>query len=46
MTGVGGILFSSLLYDDQFSGQNNNIIGIIGAFFAFLIINWEAMKNN
>ena len=41
-----GGLFSSVMNNSGGVGASVAIFGILGGFFAFTIINWEAVKNN
>ena len=45
LSGLAGVLFSSLLDDNPSVGASTSLMGVIGGFLAFLTINWNALKN-
>lgn len=45
LSGLAGVLFSSLLDDNPSVGASTSLMGIMGGFLAFLTINWKALKN-
>lgn len=44
VSGIGGILFSSLISDDLSVGASTSIFGILGAYLGYIWLNWDAMR--
>lgn len=45
ISGVGGNIFSCLLSDSITVGASTGVMGIISAYIAFMIINWNALEG-
>jgi len=45
VSGLGGILFSSLCSDAAAVGASTSIMGLSGAFVSYLILNWKLLEN-
>ena len=43
LSGMGGILFSSLLSNGPSVGASTSIFGLNGAFISYIILNWKTM---
>ena len=46
LSGFGGILFSACCSDMRSMGASTAVYGLVGAYLAFLILNWNYLKNN
>eukprot|EP00347_Sterkiella_histriomuscorum_P024315 403331557 len=45
LSGIGGILFSSLASDATSVGASTAIFGLMGSFAAYLIVNWKNLER-
>ena len=46
ISGMGGVLVSSLADDHPAVGASTSLMGIVGGLLAFLIINWKALASH
>lgn len=46
LSGFGGILFSICCSDMRSVGASTAVYGLVGAYLAFLILNWDFLKTN
>ena len=46
LSGFGGILFSACCSDMKSMGASTAVYGLVGAYLAFLILNWSFLKDN
>ena len=44
--GIGGVLFSALCSNAISCGASTAIYGLIGSYIAFLIVNWNFLKDH